>query len=528
MNIILRKLQVICKLLLIAMVLLVPANHTRAENKSPLTSGKLQEESVISSTATIQGVPFGLNNPFASSQEKTSDYVKNLGVTWISDHFPRREIEKEKRGIITYDFSEVDEKLKEYGTESNSQAWFIINIESKYRFGDGKEIGNAKKAKGKFVPAGPNSYKAYEEFLIALVTHVNRWVPGWRVKLWSIDNEESGLYLPAFCGDGAMNNKCVTQAAEAYAEIVTRSNKIIKPVDAKAKIVFGGPGGGTPDEEYIFYDKALRILRSRRSDGYFDFFDYHNFNVFQEYKTNPRGKDIDFFKKMLEGAGFSQKPIIIKAGATHSGVDHIAKNKRLHAPQTEREQAEYLFKRFLYHVGNGVKLILWGDVREDEELHGTYSHNGLMYNGIPAAKTCDPTQETPCPDPGDGIRKLSYYTFQFMMEKLKNSEWQKPETLPTGEKNIYLYKLPQIGSISPIFVAWFDYWMDSVQGKRVTLSVETDGQYVITEAIPSSESGAKVEAGQYRSFFKTSVVSSQDGKIIIALGKIPIFIERSR
>ena len=498
------------KILLIAVTLLVLAARTGAVDNS-----------------LLEGVPFGLNNPFASSQEKTSDYVKNLGVTWISDHFPRRTIEKEKGSAIIYDFSEVDEKLKEYGAESHSQAWFIINVESKYRFGDGKEIGNAKKAKGKFVPAGPKSYKAYEEFLTALVTHVNQRVPGWRVECWSIDNEESGLYLPAFCADGTINDNCTKQAAEAYAEIVARSNKTIKALDAKAKIVFGGPGGGTPDEEYAFYDKSLKILRSGRSDGYFDFFDYHNFNVFHGYMTNSRGKGPDFFKKMLEGAGFSEKPIIIKAGATHSGVDYIAKNQRLHDPQTECEQAEYLFKRFLYHVASGVKLILWGDVREDEGLHGTYSHNGLVYNGIPGTRTCDPTKETPCPDPGDGIRKLSYYTFQLMMEKLKNTEWQKPETLPTDGKNVYLYKFPQKGAVSPIFVAWFDYWKEnSTQTKRVTISVETNGQYVITEAIPFTESGTKVDAAQYKKFFKTSIVTSQGGNIFVALGKMPIFIER--
>ena len=43
----------------------------------------------------------------------------------------------------------------------------------------------------------------------------------------------------------------------------------------------------------------------------FDFFDYHNFNVIQNYEAGTCGKNLDFFKKMLAEVGFADKPVLI-------------------------------------------------------------------------------------------------------------------------------------------------------------------------------------------------------------------------
>ncbi len=490
--------------------------HKKTPAEKPVIKGEPNDLENRQSTTSAFDYPFGINDAFASSQEKSSDYLKDLGVEWVSDHFARREIEKSETGG-DYDFSEIDGKLEEYVAQTNSNMWFIINIESKFKFKDGRGIKSGKSGK-KFVPDGPQSYKAYGEFLKALVTYVNSRIPGEKVKLWSIDNEHSSLFVPAFCeSDGNLDKECGEKAAKAYADLVEFSYTIIKDLDPEAKIVFGGPGGGTPDEEYEYYYKpALKALKAKDQNGFFDFFDYHDFNLYRGYKENPRGKGLPFFRSMLMEAGFPDKPIIMKSGATHSGMDILAKNKRLHTYQTERDQAEYLIKRFIYHAGEGVKLILWGSVREDLDEHDTYSYNGLVYNGIPKVGNCDPSKTLPCPDPGDGVKKLSYYSFKLLTEKLKGSDWDTIQTIYEKD-GVYIYKFTKAGK--PIWVAW----NDNSAEKQITISSVNANQAKITEAIPKYESGKEVT--DFNTAFETETKTVNEGKITITLKDKPLFVE---
>ena len=134
------------------------------------------------------------------------------------------------------------------------------------------------------MPAGPVSLDAYAAFLDQLVRWVNGQVPGWKVRYWSIDNEHSSLFIPAFCG-ATIEPVCAADAARAYADLVERSYQVIRALDPEAKIVFGGVAGSTPDKEInLYYREALSLaLTAKSADGYFDFFDYHDFNIFTKY-----------------------------------------------------------------------------------------------------------------------------------------------------------------------------------------------------------------------------------------------------
>lgn len=476
-------------------------------------------------TGTSQGMPFGINNAYASSKETTDIYLKDLGVEWISDHFPRRDIEKVKKNKTSYDFSEVDRKLTEYAREARTRAWLIVNLESRHQFEDGQAVVGGKKSGGKYIPSGPASYRAYGDFLRELVTHVNSAVPGWRAEYWSIDNEQGSLYIPAYCPGDVVGPECGRKAAEAYAEAVIFSARVIHGVDPMAKIVFGGPGGGTPDEEYeYFYKPALKALAARQSAGGFDFFDYHNFDVYQGYATNSRGNGLEFFQNMLSDSGLHGKPIIIKAGATHSGRDDVADNKRLHEPQTESEQAEHLIKRFVYHVANGVSLILWGDIREDTDVHGTFSHNGLVYNGIPQRGECNPQDESPCPDPGDGVKKLSYYALKHLIEKLNGLDFARIQTLSAGKDSVHIHEF--VGAQNrAVWVAWWDYWIGASTAKNIVLDVGDAASVLVTDALPRETEGAQITPAQYKNSFAQRSVPASAGKATITLGKSPVFVE---
>lgn len=474
------------------------------------------------------GIPFGSNNAYLSDGQETDIWLKDLGLAWISDHLPRRDIEKPNG---RYDFGRIDGLLQEYGAETRANAWFIINIESKLKFGDGKEIPGTDK----FVPNGPVSYAAYEEFLEVLVTYVNGKVVGWKPQLWSIDNEHSALYLPAFCGprDKDKDAACAKKAAEAYAELVERSHNVIRRLDPQVKIVFGGPASGSPREDHdLYYKQALIALRAKHPSGYFDFFDYHNFNYFEDYQHNMEGLGITYFRALLADAGFKGKPIIIKAGGTHSGKDELSKNKRLHTLQTEGQQAAHEFKRLVWHAANGAALILRDTGKEDPAEHATFSYHGLRYNGIP--RTCNPLKEQPCPDPGDGTKKLSYYTYKFLIEKLKGSAFADIKTIPTGVPNVHLYEFKKEGTAT--YVAWWDYFKEPSAGATKQMTITLPGidasSAKVTDAIPAFGADfqaptKKLSENDYPEFFHSSMIPVINDTLTLTLSKTPVYVEAS-
>jgi len=362
-----------------------------------------------------------------------------------------------------------------------------------------------------------------------LIEYVNNRVSGWQVKYWSIDNEQASIYLDAFGDDVTSARK----AARTYAKLVKTSYTIIKSRYPDGKIVLGGPGSSTTMKQYNrFYKKVLKFLNCEEQGGYFDFFDYHDFNSFEKYRENAKGKDVNFFRQLLQDKGCASKPIIIKAGATHSGMD-AGGIKRLRQYQTEKQQAEYLLKRFIYHIAEGIKLILWGTIREWELFGGddtsVFNYNGLVYNGFPKSSDCDPLIQLPCPDPGDGIKKLSYYTFKLQMGKVNGCDWDNVQTLIGGQNNIYVYRLTKKDTGNPIWIAWWDYFDEdqysSGDSKTITLNVGSTAAVQITEAIPNAQSGKDLNENDYPNFFETQTKSVVNGEISLVLKEIPVFIE---
>lgn len=458
--------------------------------------------------------PFGSNNPFLSDQTKTSERLKDLGVVWITDHLPRKQIEKQRKaGDITYNFSQIDDKIREYGQETLSHAWFVINVDSKLKHSDGKKEGKT------YIPHGPQSMKAYGDYLLALIDYVNTKVPGWRVEYWSIDNEEHNMYIRAFCDSKKIDKECGREAAKAYVDVVSLSYKIIREKDPQAKVILGGAGGSTKDEEFdYFYKPVFEILKQSDPEGFFDGWDYHNFNNFDKYKVAPNDKGISFYRGLLEKAGFTNKELLVKAGGTHTGMDKRG-IPRLRVYQTERQQAEHLIKRAVYHVANGVKLIFWGTIREKEDIkegESVFNYIGLIYNGVPKTGECNPKEQLPCPDPGDGIKKLSYYTYKKMVEVLKGSDWNNIQTIQESN-GVYVYKFTKNGK--PVWVAW----NDNTNPQIIVLDIGNSNSAKITETVPKYESGKEVT--NYNTAFNAETKTVSDGKLTITLTGKPIFVE---
>ena len=83
---------------------------------------------------------FGLNDVFEGRKE-TADYIRDLGVSWIlrsPSSTKDREGEAEGRLLPIREDRRVWAKAR-------TKAWFVINVESKDAFTDGKLIGSGWK-----------------------------------------------------------------------------------------------------------------------------------------------------------------------------------------------------------------------------------------------------------------------------------------------------------------------------------------------------------------------------------------------
>lgn len=110
--------------------------------------------------------------------------------------------------------------------------------------------------------------------------------------------------------------------------------------------------------------------------------------------------------------------------------------------QSENDQVRDLLKRYVLSVSLGIKQVHWFRLKERGTDFGStngregnfFSLVSLIFNGLSAY------------DPGDGIKKLAYYTYKLTAEKLKG--FTNVHTVQE-EDNIYIYKFIK-GDKTPI------------------------------------------------------------------------------
>ncbi|MEK9184037.1 MAG: Ig-like domain-containing protein, partial [Patescibacteria group bacterium] len=415
---------------------------------------------------------------------------------------------------LTYDWSSTDNKIKEYKKEANLEILFVINPFSNYEHKDGREH------EGRYLPDGDQSFLAYKDYLTKLITRYKG-----KVDIWSVSNEPKGEYQDNI---------------DDYVKLVKTSYEIIKSIDPQAQVNLGGVGAG---QKLDFHRKVLEGLREAcPGTGCFDVFDYHTYSWnYRDYdiKNVIRLKSddcqIEFtkthqdYKNLLESAGFGDKPIINKEGATHTG-----EFKDLNQPywcylvQTEFQQAEFLFKRAIHQLANNIKMINWSTLGEKEkgDCDVRFTITGLIYGGLDECNKDNPY------DAGMGVKKLSYYTYKFLIEKLKSSDFNNVRIINTSVPNVYLYELNQ--EDKPLYVSWWDYFAQGESGetKTATLSLLDINapQVKITQAIPNflydfQTKKIQLNERDYPDFFDSSLEFVSGNTITVTLSKKPVFID---
>ena len=241
------------------------------------------------------------------------------------------------------------------------------------------------------------------------------------IRYWQVDNEPD----------------VDTKDWKGYAHLMEISYKAIKESCPECKVIVGGMAFPKGFEE--FYLPLFKSLKGK----YIDVFDFHQFGP--EWAWMVYKDFVDVIKKGLSENGYDKVEIWITETGTYTErpvVPNLAPIMYL-PEQTEKEQACSLIKRYVYALSLGVKKIFWafGLV---EGFTGTgnheFDHTGLIY-----------IRDINDPRRGLGVKKLAYYSYKMMTEKLEGSNFSKIESLNLGE-GIFAYKFNKSGR--PVYVLW--------------------------------------------------------------------------
>jgi hypothetical protein len=375
----------------------------------------------------------------------------------------------------------------------------------------------------KYLPNTEEGFQAWADYVAALASRYQG-----KVKIWMVFNEAASEYQYLY--------------QDSYARLVKVAYGAIKAVDPEALVALAGLTSGKPHLEWVDQVLANLALDPDYPSGCFDVFDYHTYGFMDQYREIDRTSHQDYVA-LLQSHGFASKPIIIKEGATYSGEDlRVGKRKQPLTLQTEADQAAFLVKRFVARISEGPVLINWSTMLEktkdpskeplegeplEDPLEASMSkYTGLVYDGIPVTG-----EVLPMPDPGLGVKKLSYYAYKFLIEKLRGSDFRNVMAIETGTPYVYCYEVIQQGK--PIYIAWWDYFAEpGVNDKQVSLLVADiqTPEAIVTEAVPFFAADfqspmMQLQADLYPQFFQGSAAPVSDGQVVLLLGKSPVYIE---
>ena len=267
------------------------------------------------------------------------------------------------------------------------------------------------------------------------------------IKYWQLENEPD-LHNRVRKRRGNANF-C---SPEEYFEVLKLTYQAVKAADKEAKVMLNVVGiGQNMGETSINYLQRLNELGAK---NYYDIFSYHVYP--DSYNTSILKNILRKFKKLI-----GDKPIWI----TESGINSSPRRKLEDA--SEKNQASWVIKHYIFHLANGVKKIVWLSLTDMNP--NVPEQKIAKYSGLLTFRPAKP--------------KLSYYTYKNMVETLEGSDWNNIQTIYEKD-GVYVYKL--IKNNKSIWVAW----NDNNEPKTVRITLDKGIMSVkIAEAVPKHKSG---------------------------------------
>ncbi|MBI5623634.1 MAG: hypothetical protein HY924_07650 [Elusimicrobia bacterium] len=330
-----------------------------------------------------------------------------------------------------------------------------------------------------YIPMDASAYRAYVR------AAVERYdgdgvddMPGLTapVKYWQLDNEADLHYKVR--GFGSF------ESPGEYDAVLKMTYEEMKTADPQAQLMINvaGLGQGVDSAPY------LQGLIDLGSTNYFDILSYHVYPNSYDFAA-VRG----LLATMRDMVGI--KPIWITETAITS--QDVA---GFQGSGSERAQAAWLLKDYLYHRANGVQKAFWLSLTDMSPVVQSFA----KYSGL---KTF-----------GAGQKKLSYYAYKKMAEKLEGSGWSDIEIVVEQAGGIHAYKFTRNGR--PVWAAWNDGGQDAVlaiAGVATTCAL-------VTEAVPFVDAGSGVS--DYSNAFSMRTAGVLDGSVSVSVSSLaPVYVE---
>ena len=496
---------------------------------------------VVSSTGNFEDSPFGFHPAIVNGSYSDAEYV---GIKW-----PRE-------GILTWVMVQPDISKNEYkfkhalsktGAELNNDELFLgwdgfrlMNFENTTTITADRFVSDTK-GNVTWQPISSQKASEYVRLVVerydgdndygCVVSAPNCYVLGddeypsqatidhfkqYPLLYWQVSNEPT---LAPNLGSGFAKFMCAMYSG-------------IKDANSNAFVINGGvPGTGTlTNYAYIetfdrYYLPIINELDGQCMDG-FDFHWYGDSNGDYRLIDPKNGQNVyDHIRNKLSNAGFSSNlPIWITEMTAYSGRICLAGGKggntctQLGGYHSEADQASDYTKRYIYGLSKGVKKLFpaFGFYEGFDNINGYWDHSGLIYDGVGSD------------DLGEGVKKLGYYSYKLMSEKLEGSDWGNIQTIAGLPTNVYAYKFVNATTGKVTYVAWWDYWNEPTATiKQVTLNVGQISGVKITQSVPHFENGLLLQnSGEsYSTFFDTENKVVSNGQVSLTLGKNPVYIE---
>ena len=440
--------------------------------------------SVLAVAPSASGEPFGF---FGIESAVEGDYLEDLDVRFIRGNLLFSKIYSRDSGEWSFEIK--DDKLRRASAKDSEMVLTFMSptnmdkIRAQYyrdfilrcveRYDGDADYGCTENYPDCYDP-GDNLYPLWNDDERPAI------------KFWQMENEVD-------------NNSYWLDHPDDYSELVNLVYPLVKQACPDCSVLLGS--FLMHDLGHSFYDAFFQLTPQ------FDIFDMHRFG----FNTNHFagfGKRIDFLKTYDP-----TKPIWMTESSTYS--DCPKKPDGTYWPcQSELEQATDLFKRYITAAHMGIERLLWNHLyeRPGGKQDGCFWYTGLIYDGEGEF------------DKGEGIKKLSYFTYKLMSQKLGDADWKTIVGI-YGEDNVYQYRLTRQGE--PVYVAWFDWFNDTETSRQVTLDVSSMNASVVkvTKVVPMFGTGQQAEAVPFEEAFITHVVPIIDDTIQLTLGKKPVIIE---
>lgn len=390
--------------------------------------------------------PFGIQGP----KEYTPNFTR-LGVNWVRSSGNIRlswgEVEPERGRYNFEHLRRIDKAISGFNS-NNVNMMITVYVQNPWdQLGDreGKKFWkkwkrNPGKQEGRLRAKLPKNSAAFLDFIQFIVERYDGDgiddAPGSPVvHYWQIVNEADLDWK-----DSKAN----------FARLVKHTYKAVKKADPNAKVVLSGVGlpRGFP-RFYVPMLEKLDRIKDRPGERYFDVFDFHWFvggaggYIVADNKHFMGGiksfkSYLDMIRSTLNKYGYNDIPIWITEMCTHTGKPKAKNVKFPH--QTEMQQASELVKRFVYPLSLGVDRIFWSRIVDTHNYKGKsnsfFNHVGLVYN--PKNK-------------GRSAKKLSFYTYKLLIEKLAGSDWGAIEKIDMGE-GVFAYRFKK--NTKSVYVMW--------------------------------------------------------------------------